>query len=88
MRTTAYFGFFGLIVMGLWATSAAADANLKRLTTTGTDPRSTCEALSKRALTGYETNPGAVRYGTCTCSPNAVKGSSGAYECVLYYTTN
>ena len=87
MLTTAYSRFFSLIVVGLWATTAVADADLKRLTATGPDQRSTCEALSKKALTGYETNPGAVKFGTCTCGPNAVKGSNDAFECVLYYTT-
>ncbi len=83
MRTS----HIGLIVLALWATAAAADGNLKRLTTTGPDQRTTCEALKTKALTGYETNPAAVAFGTCTCSPNATKGATGGSECVLYYTT-
>ena len=65
----------------------AADKDLKRLVEIGPTPQATCEALTKKSLLGYENAPEKVKLGTCTCGPSSAKGSSGAVECVLYFTT-
>ena len=65
----------------------SAERDIKRLVETGPSPQAVCESLTKKSLLGYENAPQKIKPGTCTCSPNNVKGSPDGVECVFYFTT-